>query len=100
MIGDSFSFTLISIMEREHLFKQCDLFYYFKRRFSWPAGTNAPIDFANLDLKRELLRRDAVIIEINEYWLPQYGFGLLRPAISALEAADNDEKYPGERLRH
>lgn len=92
MIGDSFSFTLIRIMETEHLFEQCDLLYYFKRRFSWPAGTNDPIDFSTLDLQRELLSRDAVIIEINEYWLPQYGFGLLRPAIAALEAVDGDNK--------
>jgi hypothetical protein len=92
MIGDSFAFTLISIMEQEKLFDQCDLFYYFKRRFSWPRGTDQPLDFATLDLGRELLSRDAVIIEINEYWLPQYGFGILRPAIKALEDAGKTGK--------
>ncbi len=92
MIGDSFAFTLISIMEQEKLFDQCDLLYYFKRRFSWPKGTDQPLDFSTLDLGKELLSRDAVIIEINEYWLPQYGFGILRPAIEALEDMDTTGK--------
>lgn len=92
VVGDSFSFTLIRVMETEHLFERCDLLYYFKRRFSWPAGTNDPIDFSKLDLRQELLSRDAVIIEINEYWLPQYGFGLLRPAIAALETVDGNHE--------
>jgi hypothetical protein len=91
MVGDSFAFTLINVMEAQKLFKRCDLFYYFKRRFSWPAGTNDPIDHVKIDLRRELLGRDAVIIEINEYWLPQYGFGLLRPAIAALETTHVDK---------
>lgn len=86
MVGDSFAFTLIRILETQNLFKRCDLMYYFRRYFSWPAGSDTPIDHAKLDLRQELLSRDAVIIEINEYWLPQYGFGFLRPAIQALEA--------------
>ncbi len=88
MIGDSFAFTLMYVLETQNLFERCDLMYYFKRRFSWPAGTDNPIDHSKLDLRQELLSRDAVIIEINEYWLPEYGFGLLRPAIIALEASD------------
>ncbi|MBU0946944.1 MAG: hypothetical protein KJ804_00515 [Proteobacteria bacterium] len=88
MIGDSFAHTLITILEEQHLFENCELLYYSKRRFSWPASTNSPIDMSQLDFQKEMLDKDAVIMEISENNLPKFGFGALRAAVTDLEAAD------------
>jgi alginate O-acetyltransferase complex protein AlgJ len=84
-VGDSFIFTLTHLMQTNHLFSEATTFYYYKRRFDYPAGTTAPIDHDRLDLAAEIDRVDAVILEINEYWLPKIGFGFVEPALEALE---------------
>jgi hypothetical protein len=84
-VGDSFVFTLTYLMQTNQLFSNATTFYYYKRRFEYPAGTEAPIDHDQLDLAAEIDRVDAVILEINEYWLPKIGFGFVEPALKALE---------------
>jgi hypothetical protein len=84
-VGDSFIFTLTYLMQTNQLFSNATTFYYYKRRFEYPAGTEAPIDHDQLDLAAEIDRVDAVILEINEYWLPKIGFGFVEPALKALE---------------
>lgn len=96
-VGDSFVYTLIHLMQANQLSSDMALFYYYKRRFDYPAGTHAPIDHAQLDLAAEIDRVDAVILEINEYWLPKIGFGFVEPALAALEKNGTSEFVPENR---
>lgn len=93
-VGDSFIFTLTYLLQTNQLVSTTTTFYYYKRRFEYPAGTESPIDHDRLDLAAEIDRVDAVILEINEYWLPKIGFGFVEPALAALEKKPASELHP------
>lgn len=83
-VGDSFVHTLTALADRCGIVQQADSFYYFKRRFSYPGEAESKLDVERLDLKQEILARDAVILELNESLLPDIGFGFVDAAIAAL----------------
>lgn len=85
-VGDSFAHTLNRLLDRHHAVARQDLLYYYQRRFSYPGERQEPIDPNTFPLRQELLACDAVILVINEHWLPDIGFGFLAPAAHALEA--------------
>ncbi len=85
LVGDSFVFTLTYLMQSQGLVSESVIFYYSRRRFDYPAGTDAPIDPTRLDWEAEIGRVDAVVLAINEYWLPKIGFGMVEPALESLE---------------
>ena len=41
-----------------------------------------------LDLLEEIRGRDAIVIEVGEYWLPRIGFGFVRDLLKAYDALD------------
>lgn len=82
-IGDSFVFTLTDWMDREALYGRRDTYYYYQRQFSYPDEMDAPLDKRSMDLLEDVRRRDAVVIEVNEYWLPRIGFGFVRDLLKA-----------------
>ncbi len=84
-VGDSFVHTLTRILDDAAFYRARDTFYYFKRRFSYPTETDEPLDGARFDWRQELLERDAVVLEICEYWLPNIGFGFVGAALNFLE---------------
>jgi len=88
LLGDSFVHTLAEILLSENLCRKQDTLFYYKRRFVIPRQNGEPIDRDALDWEKELFARDAVIIEINEYWLPRIGFGFIPDALKALRARD------------
>ena len=86
-VGDSFVSMLVEIMYQQKLCGACDVFYYFKRRYTWPdeeGGTK--IDISSVDWEKDVLSYDGVVIEINEHWLPDFGFGFVQAAIEGLDA--------------
>ena len=94
LVGDSFVFTLSYIIGTENLSSQCDVFYYFNKHFvSMDTAKSESIDRDAVDWNKELLSRDAIIIEINEYWLPDIGFGFVKAALAGLaKIEDRDSK--------
>jgi len=91
-VGDSFSFTLTTIIHAEKLSRRCDVFYYFKRRVGYLGkGVSETISASPVDWEREVLNRDAVIIEINEFFLPEIGFGFVQAAIDGLKALEHPD---------
>lgn len=82
-IGDSFIFTLTDWMDRENLYGRRETYYYYNRQFTFPDGGDSPLDKRQLDLLSEVRGRDAVVIEINEHWLPRIGFGFVRDLLRA-----------------
>lgn len=85
LVGDSFGLTLAQIMESENLVERCDLLFYYNRRFVFPGEVQTPFDRRRLDVRTEILGRDAVILAVNEYWFPNIGFGFVQDALRALE---------------
>ena len=87
-IGDSFVFTLTNFMDRHGLYRKRNTYYYYNREYFWPEAPNAPLDKRSLDLLAELQGRDAVVIEVGEYWLPRVGFGFVRDLLRAYDQRD------------
>ena len=83
MIGDSFVFTLTEVMDREQLYRRRETLYYYNRQFTFPEGGDAPLVKRGLDLLEVVRGCDAVVIEVNEYWLPRIGFGFVRDLLQA-----------------
>ena len=87
-VGDSFVFTLTNFMDRHGLYRKRNTYYYYNREYFWPEAPNAPLDKRQLDLLAELESRDAVVIEVGEYWLPRVGFGFVRDLLKAYDRYD------------
>lgn len=84
-VGDSFVLALTKVMDDEGLYRKRDTFYYFNRRYGYPGKTTERLVGSEMDMGKELAGRDAVVIEINEYWLPKIGFGFVKAALKALQ---------------
>lgn len=82
-IGDSFSHALNHLMDQQGVTGSLDNFYYFHRRIHYPGETQTPFERETIDPKTEIESRDAIIIEINEYWFPDFGFDFISQALRA-----------------
>lgn len=90
-VGDSFAHTVNRLLDDHHAAERQDLLFYFKRRYIYPGGEDSPVDRKRINLRAELLASNAVILVINEAWLPDIGFGFLSAAVRALEAPGSDD---------
>jgi SGNH hydrolase-like domain, acetyltransferase AlgX len=88
VVGDSFVFTLTNQMDSEELYRKRDTYYYYNRHYFYPVLPNLPLDKRHLDLLKELQGRDAVVVEVGEYWLPRIGFGFVKDLLRAYDALD------------
>lgn len=97
-VGDSFVLTLTRILDEAKLCRRRDTLYYFNRRLGYPGHVEEPLDRGRLNMVDELAGRDAVVIEINEYWLPRIGFGFVKAALKAFagEPVRSPEEPAGE----
>lgn len=98
IVGDSFLFTLVDIVERAALATDVDAWYYFKRHFSYPVNGNridissvkeTVLDRKQIDWKTQLLNKDLVVLVSTEYWLPELGFGFVEEALAGIEQLEN-----------
>jgi hypothetical protein len=102
IIGDSFLFTLVDIVERANLSSDVDAWFYFKRHFKYrveegritgrSAAIEAPINKDVIDWQKQLLEKDMVILVATEYWLPELGFGFVKPASAAINRLASGKK--------
>ena len=88
VIGDSFVFTLTNFMDPLGLYRRRDTYYYYNRHYFYPVAPNVALDKRQLDLLEEIRGRDAIVIEVGEYWLPRIGFGFVRDLLKAYDALD------------
>lgn len=87
-VGDSYVFTLTNLMDREKLYRKRDTYYYYNRHYFYPVAPNVELDKRQLDLLEEISGRDAIVVEVGEYWLPRIGFGFVRDLLKAYDALD------------
>ncbi len=96
VVGDSFSFTLIDSLNLCRAANNIDLHYYFKRYYHYPS-TDAPgymmdhvgadagsIDRESVNWQDLLLKKDLVILEMNEIMLSSRGWGFIKAATAQL----------------
>ena len=88
VIGDSFIFTLTNFMDQHRLYRQRDTYYYYNRQYAYPQGKDFPLDKQQLDLLAQVRGRDAVVVEVSEYWMPRIGFGFVRDLLKAYATLD------------
>jgi hypothetical protein len=84
-VGGSYLVALHYYLDKHQVYSERDFYFYYKENAKYPAYTFNPIDRMNLDLKREILRKDIVVIETNEAVLSQLDFGFIEDALKALE---------------
>ena len=77
--------VLFHYLEKHQVYSERDFYFYYKQNIKYPANTFNPIDRRNLDLKREILGKDIVVIETNETALNVLGYGFIEDALKALE---------------
>ena len=77
--------VLFHYLEKHQVYSERDFYFYYKQNIKYPANTCNPIDRRNLDLKREILGKDIVVIETNETALNVLGYGFVENALKALE---------------
>lgn len=87
-VGDSFSWTLFEIMEHFKFYKNRDFYYYYSSRYNYPNGGIEPIDKDNLDWDKEVMTKDAVIIEATHTAIGDIGFGFIDDFLLYLEKSD------------
>jgi hypothetical protein len=97
IVGDSFALTLTEVMERVQLYDRRQTLYYFKRKMSYChprridsrdrplLEADVPIESAAFDVEDALKGRDAVIVEINEQFLPYIGFGFIDSVLARMQ---------------
>lgn len=85
-VGDSFMFPLLDHLLGNRIVSRCNLYYYFNTDYRYDEGGKTKgIDRERLDWEREVFNRDVVVIEVNEHWLGDIGFGFIEKALAALE---------------
>ena len=102
IIGDSFLFTLIDIVERASLSREVDAWYYFKRHYKYRfeeeyaadryVVVDALIDKKTIDWQKELFGKDLVVLVATEYWLPELGFSFIEETSSAIEKLTGEQR--------
>lgn len=89
LVGDSFSHILQSLILKQQLAEQVDLYYYFNSLIHHPGNIRdaTPIDRKNIDWQRDVFTSAAIILEANECQLAQTGFGFVEEALNHLPPA-------------
>jgi hypothetical protein len=83
-VGGSYLNTLFYFLDKHQIYSDRDCYHYYRDRRTYPAQIAEAIDKKNLDLKKEMLAKDIVVIEANEQALPFLGFGFVEDALKAL----------------
>jgi hypothetical protein len=87
-VGGSYLWNLFHYLEKHQVYSERDFYYYYNRNSKYPPETTGGIDKKTLDLKKELLAKDIVVIESNEDSLSQLGFGFIEDALKTLRPRD------------
>ena len=92
IVGDSFSWGLLHIMNDQQLVKGYDFYYYFQTHYK-PDYSSTPVADEPKDaLKQTLADHNLVIVEANEAALGDMGFGFVGEAVGELQSKITPER--------
>lgn len=83
-VGDSFTWTLLSIMDSRGIYQSRNFFYYYNRNSSFPEGKEVALDQAAIDWEKDVFSHNIIIIEASETAIPEFGFGFVEDAFKAI----------------
>jgi hypothetical protein len=87
MIGTSFCWELLQVLQRNPIFSDLEFLYYFQRQVLSRGGKQRPISKDTFDILAAVDRSDVVVIEVNEAFVHRAGYGFIDRAIKALKPA-------------
>ncbi len=85
MIGTSFCWELLQVLQRNLLFSDLEFLYYFQRQVLSRGGKQRSISKESFDVLAAIDRSDVVVIEVNEAFVHRAGYGFIERAIKALQ---------------
>ena len=87
-VGDSFLWPFFEALEQKAAYARRDFFYYYRSHDRFVARRKAQprvaLDREKLDWD-ELLARDAVVLELNEVTIRDFGYGFVDDALNAIQ---------------
>ncbi|PIR03631.1 MAG: hypothetical protein COV59_05590 [Candidatus Magasanikbacteria bacterium CG11_big_fil_rev_8_21_14_0_20_39_34] len=83
-VGDSFSWTVLSIFEKADVYKKRNMYYYYSREFIFPSGEEKRLDRENIDWD-EVFSHEVIVIEATQTAMNSIGFGFVDAALKHLE---------------
>jgi len=87
-VGGSFMRTILWYLDKHNFYKERDEYYYYSQIYKYPANTSCEINKNQKDylqqLRKELLKKDIIILEANEQVLGHVGFGFVEDALKSL----------------
>ena len=89
-VGDSFSHPLLQVMDNR-VYRYRELLYYFKRRITFDNGVYSETTDDILNWERNIGDKDIVILENNESYMHDIGFGFVEYALTILESGMYDD---------
>jgi hypothetical protein len=67
IVGGSFNWIPIDLLNEHKVFKQIDFFYYYTMALhSFPGQRGLPVDVEKIDWENNIFKSDVIILEINE----------------------------------
>lgn len=67
VVGGSFNWTLLELLNKANLFRQVDFYYYYKLALeTFPVRTTKLVDRSAIDWQKDVLGAQVLILEINE----------------------------------
>jgi len=92
VVGDSFSQVFLERFPQLELFKKASFLGYYRFHTVYPQMEDLPFERGKAGAERLLKGKDAVIIEIQEAYIPEFGFGFVDDALQALGVDKNNCK--------
>lgn len=67
VVGGSFNWTLLDLLNKAKVFGEIDFYYYYKLALeTFPVRTTKPVDRSAIDWQKDVLGAQVLILEINE----------------------------------
>lgn len=84
LVGDSFSWQILEIMESQKVYKERDFLYYNESDYHYPDNISQSVKKTEWDWNKIILNKNLVILEINQSGLAYPDFGFPEEALKFL----------------
>ena len=83
-VGDSFSWTILNILEKGDVYKKRNLYYYYSSEYVFPSGEETRLNREDINWD-EIFSKDVIIIEATQTAMNSIGFGFIDAALAILD---------------
>jgi SGNH hydrolase-like domain, acetyltransferase AlgX len=81
VVGTSFCWELLKVMNRFRLFGDREFLYYFRRQVLSKGGVQRPVNRDLYDVEASIDRHDVILLEVNEAFVEKAGYGFVQRAL-------------------